>query len=121
MQLKTMERRVEKIKNQLSKIGEMRPGSINEQFTVCGKAGCVCQDPKKAKKHGPYHQLSYVHQGKSTTQFIQKELVPTVKHQLKNFKMFKLLTAEVVDIALAIAKEKLASDKLRLKLEAEKP
>ena len=69
----------------------------------------------------PSPQLSYVHQGKSTTQFIQKELVPTVKHQLKNFKMFKLLTAEWVDIALAIAKEKLASDKLRLKLEAEKP
>ena len=120
MQLKTMVRRVEKIKNQLSGIGEMRPGSINEQFTVCGKPGCVCQDPKKPKKHGPYYQLSYVHQGKSTTQFIQKELVSTVERQLKNFKIFKRLTAEWVHLALAIAKEKLASDKLRLKMEAEK-
>lgn len=74
-----------------------------------------CQDPKKPKKHGPYYQLSYVHQGKSTTQFIQKELLRTVEQQLKNFKMFRLLTAEWVD--LAIAREKLAFDKQRLKIE----
>jgi len=120
MQLKKMEQRVKKIKNQLSKIGEMRPGSMNKQFTVCGKSGCACQDPKEPKRHGPYYQLSYVHQGKSTTQFIQKELLPTVERQLKNFKMFKLLTTEWVDLALTVAKEKLASDKERLKTDAEK-
>lgn len=117
MQLKTMEQRVEKIKTQLHKIREMRPGSINKQFTVCGKPSCRCQDPKNPKKHGPYYQLSYVHQGKSTTQFIQKELLHTVEQQLKNFKMFKLLTTEWVDLALAITREKLASDKQRLKTE----
>jgi hypothetical protein len=120
MQLKNMEYRVEKIKTQLQKIGDMRPGSINKQFTVCGKPGCRCQDPENPKKHGPYYQLSYVHQGKSTTQFIQKELVRTVEGQLKNFKTFKLLTTEWVDLALNIAKEKLVIDKQRLKVEAQK-
>lgn len=118
MQFKKMKNRVEKIKMELQKVGEMRPGSINKQLTVCGRPGCSCQDPKQPKKHGPYYQLSYVHQGKSTTQFIQNKLVPMVVQQLKNYKMFKSLTTEWVELALAIAKEKLASDKQRLKIEA---
>ena len=117
MQLRKMEKRVEKIRTELQQAGEMRPGSLNKQMTVCGRPGCRCQDPEKPKRHGPYHQLSYVHQGKSTTQFIQKELVPMVARQLKNYKKFKSLTAEWIDLALAIAKEKLALDKQRLKAE----
>ncbi len=116
MQINKMECRVENIKLELQKVGEMRPGSLNKQMTVCGRSGCSCVDPKKPRKHGPYFQLSYVHQGKSTTQFIQKELVPRVTRQLANYKIFKSLTMEWVDLALAIAKEKLAADKEQLKI-----
>ena len=111
---------MEKIRLELQQAGEMRPGSLNKQMTVCGRPGCRCQDPEKPKRHGPYYQLSYVHQGKSTTQFIQKELVPMVTRQLKNYKKFKSLTSEWIELALAIAKEKLSLDKQRLKTEGEK-
>ncbi len=104
---------------ELLEIGEMRPGSLNKQLTVCGRSGCKCQDLAKPQKHGPYYQLSYVHQGKSTTQFIPKELVQTVAQELKNYKTFKSLTTEWVDLALAIAKEKLAQNKKRLKTDKE--
>ena len=107
MQLKNMENRIEKIKAELAKLGEMRPGSLNKQMTVCGRSNCRCVDPKNPKRHGPYYQLSYVHQGKSTSQFIQKPLVAAVRDQLKTYKTFRALTAEWVDLALAIAKEKL--------------
>ena len=109
--------RIELIKSELQKIGEMRPGSLNQQYTICGREGCRCQDPTNPKKHGPYYQLSYVHLGKSTTQFVQKDLVGNVETQLKNFKMFKQLTTEWIDLALQIAKEKLAEDKLYLKIQ----
>jgi hypothetical protein len=115
MQRKRMEIRVEGIKRQLQQIGDMRPGSLNQQLTVCGRPGCRCQDPSTPQKHGPYFQLSYVHQGKSTTQFIPKDLVSPVARQLDNYKTFKALTAEWVGLALAIAKEKLAAEKARLK------
>ena len=115
MQRKRMEVRVEGIKRQLQQIGDMRPGSLNQQLTVCGRPGCRCQDPSTPQKHGPYFQLSYVHQGKSTTQFIPKDLVSPVARQLDNYKTFKALTAEWVGLALAIAKEKLAAEKARLK------
>lgn len=110
-----MELRIRQIKDQLQKIGDMRPGSINTQLTVCGKPNCACKDPKKPKKHGPYYQLSYVHNAKSTTQFIKKEFLETVEQQLGNFKLFKSLTAEWIDLALSVSRAKLEIDKLRLK------
>jgi hypothetical protein len=115
MQVKKMQKRIDQIKAELALIGDMRPGSLNEQLTVCGRSNCRCMDPKKPKKHGPYYQLSYVHQGKSTSQFIQKELVGAVREQLKNYKTFKALTAEWVDLTLAISKEKLKIAKERHK------
>ena len=118
MQLEKMILRVEKIKLELQQIGSMRPGSLNKQFTVCGRPGCRCQDPDKPKRHGPYFQLSYVHHGKSTTQFIQKQLVPGVSRQLKNYKTFRALTAEWVDLALAIAMEQLVADRAVLKAQS---
>lgn len=115
MEIRAMQKRVERIKSALRKVGEMRPGSLNQQWTVCGRPGCRCQNSQKPKKHGPYYQLSYVYKGKSTTQFIQKPLVPLVRRQLKNFKTFKALTAEWVDLSLAITKQKLASERQKRK------
>ena len=111
MQIQKMEKRIEEIKAKLVLIGEMRPGSLNKQFTVCGRSNCRCSDPQNPKKHGPYYQLSYVHQGKSTSQYIQKEWVGAVRLQLANYKTYKALTTQWVDLALTIAKEKLLADK----------
>ena len=112
----TNKNRIQKIKYELQKIGDMRPGSLNEQYTVCGTKGCSCADPDKPKKHGPYYQLSYVHKGKSTTQFIQKELELKIRQQLAEFKKFKSLTNEWIDLALNGAKEALQEEKEQLKL-----
>jgi hypothetical protein len=111
----TIEKRIAWIKKELQAIGDMRPGSLNQQFTVCGKKGCRCVDPDKPQKHGPYYQLSYVHNGKSTTQFIGKQLVDKVRVQLENYKNFRELTAEWVELALGLAKESLRVEKEALK------
>lgn len=125
MQIQKMEKGIEEIKRKLVLIGEMRPGSLNKQLAVCGPAytgrsNCRCMDPKRPKKHGPYYQLSYVHKGKSTSQFVQKEWVGVVRSQLANYKRFKALTAEWVDIALTLAMEKLRVGKERRKSEVGK-
>jgi len=106
--------------SELQTIGAMRPGSLNRHYTVCGKENCRCKDPAKPRKHGPYYQLSYVHRGKSTSQFIQKSLVKNVKEQLVNYKKFKALMNEWVDLALNQAKENLRLDKERLAAESQK-
>jgi len=111
----TIEKRIALIKKELQAIGDMRPGSLNQQFTVCGKKGCRCVDPDKPQKHGPYYQLSYVHNGKSTTQFIGRQFVDKVRVQLENYKFFRELTAEWVELALGLAKETLRVEKEALK------
>ena len=96
--------RIERIKNELLGLGEMRPGALSEQYNVCGKPGCRCKDPKSPKKHGPYFQISYTHMGRSTSEFVKKHLVAETRRQLKNYARFKKLTDEWVALSVKIAK-----------------
>ena len=43
----------------LCSLGPFLPGSISEQWNVCGTPRCKCKDPKRPQKHGPYYQLSF--------------------------------------------------------------
>ncbi len=99
--IQSLENKIQEIKTRLMALGEMRPGSLSKQYNVCGKPGCRCKDPKNPKRHGPYYQLSYVHRGKSTSQFV------TVRAQTATFKKFRKLIEQWVDLALTVAKLKL--------------
>jgi hypothetical protein len=57
---------------------------------------------------GEYYQLSFSHKGKGRTQYVKEDNVETVKKQIANYKRFRELTKEWVDLALqaAIIKEK---------------
>jgi len=100
MQPKTIEKRIERIKEELRKIGEMRPGSLSRQYSVCAKDGCKCMDPVNPQKHGPYYQLSYVRKGKSTSRFIRPNFVKDIKRELANYKKFKGLINEWLELAI---------------------
>ena len=106
-QYKKLTERIEKIKQELLKIGEMRPGSLSRQFNVCGSPNCRCKDPTNPKKHGPYYQLSYVHKGKSTSQFIKRQFLLDTRRQVKSFKTFRRLVDEWIDLALQQTKLKM--------------
>jgi hypothetical protein len=109
--IQQIEQRIQQIKNQLVALGDMRPGSLSKQFNVCGKPGCRCKDPENPRRHGPYYQLSWVHRGKSTTQFVRRPFVAQVKAELITYKAFRRLTEEWVDLALQAAKLKLQAAK----------
>ena len=111
LSIQQIEQRIEHIKAELLALGDMRPGSLSKQYNVCGKPGCRCKDPENPKRHGPYYQLSWVRAGKSTSQFIRGPFLEEVQAQLANYKTFRRLTEEWVDIALQAAKMKLAAAK----------
>jgi hypothetical protein len=127
--IQQIEQRIQRIKTQLAALGEMRPGSLSKQYNVCGKPGCRCKDPEHPQRHGPYYQLSWVHQGKSTTQFIRrpfvaqvkaelatfKTFVAQVKAELATFKTFRRLTEQWVAFALQAAKLRLEAAKVAAK------
>lgn len=96
--------RIRRIKQELFGLGEMRPGALSKQYNVCGKPGCCCKDPRDPQKHGPYYQISYTHLGKSTSEFVRRELVAEARRHLANYAKFRRLTQEWVVLSLRIAR-----------------
>ena len=106
-----IEKQIEKIKVKLQTIGEMRPGSLSKQYNVCGVKNCKCKDSEDPKKHGPYNQLSYVRRGKSTTRFIREHQLKAVQKQVKQYKAWKELTDEWLNLAIESADQKLKASR----------
>ena len=87
---------IEQLKQKLLNLGPVLPGSISEQWNVCGTPGCKCKDPADPKKHGPYYQLSFSVAGRSSSLFIKNEDVAEVRKRVKRYQEFKKLTMELV-------------------------
>jgi len=102
MNPKEIERRIERIKAQLAALGPMHPGSISEQYNVCGTPGCRCKDAKKPQKHGPYYQLSYTWRGRSSSCFIRPGRLAGMREKVANYKRFRELTNRWVDLAVEL-------------------
>jgi len=97
-----IERKIERLKQQLAGLGPMHPGSLSEQYNVCGKVGCRCKDAKNPQKHGPYYQLSFTWRGKGRTRFVRSERLAEVRQKVANYKRFRELTDEWVDLMVEL-------------------
>lgn len=64
-------------------------------------------DPVNPKKHGPFYQLSYSFEGKSTTRFVRPGYVAKIKKELATCKRFRKLTQDWVSLSITLAQMKL--------------
>lgn len=99
------ERNIRGIKKQLHELGPFLPGSISRQYNVCGNPDCKCKDPDHPKRHGPYHQLSFTANGRSSTRFIKENELAEANRRLRRFKQFKLLNARLVEANIELSRE----------------
>ena len=90
--VRQIEKQIETIKEQLQEIGEMRPGSLTQQYKV----------PKE--KIGLYYQISYMHKMKSRTEYVRPQFVAKIKKQVASYKRFKKLTERWIEIAIQHSK-----------------
>ena len=88
---------IDKIKKKLFELGEMLPGSISEQWNVCGAAVCRCKDAKDPQKHGPYFQLSYSVNRKSSSMFIKAEDLAEARKRIGRYQEFKELNMQLAE------------------------
>lgn len=102
--LKQMEQRIAALKAALVELGDLHPGSLSQQFNVCGKPGCRCKDPRHPRRHGPYYQLNYVFRGKKTSLFIPRDQVPQLRAQLANYKSLRRSTDQWIGLAIQMAR-----------------
>jgi hypothetical protein len=107
--IEELKNQIQQVKRELLVLGELRPGSLSQQFNVCGRPDCCCKaDPPR--KHGPYYQLSYTRKGKSHTVFVKKHQLAAVKEQLQNYAQFRKLMERRVDLSIELCREKLAAE-----------
>jgi hypothetical protein len=96
-----IQQRIAKLQQQMLALGPLHPGSISEQYNVCGTPGCRCKDAKDPQKHGPYYQLSFTWRGKSSTRFVRPEQIEQTREKVANYKRLRELTSEWVELAVA--------------------
>ena len=89
-------KKIEQLKQKILNLGPVLPGSISEQWNICGTPGCKCKDPKKPQKHGPYYQLSFSVGGRSSSMFIKKQDISEARKRVRNYQEFKKLTTELI-------------------------
>ena len=59
-------------------------------------------------QYGIYYQLSYTHKMRSRTEHVWPEHVPRLKKEIAEYKKFKKLTTEVIDLSIELSKAKIA-------------
>lgn len=83
---------------EISQLGDFRPGSITAASRRCGKPTCHCARPKDPG-HGPHVQLTYKHHGKTVS-----ETLPTTADQRKaageiaGFRRFRQLSQALIEV-----------------------
>jgi hypothetical protein len=102
--------RIEQAKTRLVKLGDLRPGTLSEQYNTCRTPGCRCK-ANPPQKHGPYHQLSYTRNGRHRTENVRPEDLPAVTAQLANHAKLRDLIDEWLDTTIEL--DRLRRDRKR--------
>jgi hypothetical protein len=105
-----IQRQIEKVKRDLAAIGDLRPGSLSTQNTVCSSPGCHCK-ANPPIKHGPYNQLSYTRKGRSSTKFIRDKHLSDIQKQVSNYQTMKMLLDQWIDLARELSDLRMAQDR----------
>jgi hypothetical protein len=106
------EQQIQRIKKQILDLGPMLPGSLSEQWNVCGTLGCKCKDPQKPIRHGPYYQLSFSVKGRSSTLFIRPDEVAEARRRTKRYQRFKELVMALTQANVDLARKQKLSGRL---------
>ena len=106
IRLQQIEEQITQIKRKLVDLGPLHPGSLSQQYNVCGKPGCRCKARPKPRRHGPYYKVSYVYRGRFSSRFVPRQEVRTVRAELANYTRLRKLTEAWVGLALRLAKAK---------------
>lgn len=105
-----LEAQRERLKVQLSGLGDLRPGSLAERYRKCGKPNCHCAQPGQTG-HGPSWSLTHDVKGKTTTRIIPETLVPQTREQIAEYHRLRDLTRDLVDVSEKVCEARIESRK----------
>ena len=96
--IRALDAQIRAIQRELATLGELRPGTLTRQYTVCGSPGCRCK-ARPPQKHGPYYHLSYTRHGRGGTRLIKPADLATVRAAVATYARLKRLVDRWIDLA----------------------
>jgi hypothetical protein len=117
--LEELERRQGELKAQLSNVQDMRRGSLVARYRKCGKARCCCANEHHAG-HGPSLSLTWQDEGKTRTKIIPVEAAERTKAQIAEFRRFRRLCRELVEVSERICNARLENEQAEAQATAKK-
>lgn len=108
--LQQLENKIARIKAELVRLGELRPGSLSAQYNVCGQPNCRCKG-SPPQRHGPYYQLSYTRNGKSSSRFVKQSELAAVRRQIEHYARLRTLVDRWINLATELSELKLAENR----------
>lgn len=94
--IQKLEDKIKKLKQSIVGLGSLRPGSVTQQI-----AGGPGRKPRR------YWQISYTYKMRSRTDYLRDDLVEAVKREALEYKKFKKIVDEIIDLSIQLSKEKI--------------
>ena len=121
--LAALEARRNELRQELATLGDLRPGSLLSRHQKCGKATCCCAADDHPG-HGPYWLLVGVggagRAGRKTTRSIPAHAVDRTRAQIAEYKRFRDLSREFIQVSEACCQAQLAPARRTLAVAARK-
>ncbi len=109
------------IVQQISQLGDLRPGSISPTSGRCGKPGCHCHLPGQPV-HGPNLRLTYKIDGKSVSESLPNPAaVRNTEREVAAFRNFQRLSHEFVEVNTTICRLRPVEDEALSAQEKKRP
>jgi hypothetical protein len=90
------------ILRQMTRLGDMRKGSITEAFRCCGKSACACSAPDHPG-HGPYYAFTTKVAGKTkTVQMRAGSRLDKFQREVDVYKQFRALSEKLIEVNQAL-------------------
>lgn len=101
------------ILRQMTRLGDMRKGSITEAFRCCGKSACACSAPDHPG-HGPYYAFTTKVAGKTkTVQLRAGARLDKFQREVDVYKQFRALSEKLIEVNQALCEARPEPDVAR--------
>ena len=96
--IQALEKRRRRLLEQLAATGDMRRGSISEQYRGCGKTPCCCKEPDHPG-HGPYYAYTRKVAGKTKTRQLRAgPQLRKLEREVETYRQFRALTEQLLQV-----------------------
>ena len=101
-----LQQRRQELLARIAALGDLRPGSLVQNYRRCGRPNCFCAD-KQHPGHGPYWLLTRTVQGKTRSQSIPTSQVKATQAQIAECQRLRRLVAELIDVSDDLCRSRL--------------